>query len=92
MKTVIYLDKLLLTNFLAASMLLLCTGLLCARQCSGLRLKAGSTAAVLPGVHSANLCGYPALSRGVCCCAADGAVLLLWPGGAPQRCRRSGAG
>ena len=38
MKTVIYLDELLLTNFLAAAMLLLCTGLLCARQCSGLRL------------------------------------------------------
>ena len=42
MKTVIYLDELLLTNFLAAAMLLLCTGLLCARQCSGLRLLAGS--------------------------------------------------
>ena len=45
MKTVIYLDELLLTNFLAAAMLLLCTGLLCARQCSGLRLMAGSAAA-----------------------------------------------
>ena len=45
MKTVIYLDELLLTNFLAAAMLLLCTGLLCARQCSGLRLLAGSAAA-----------------------------------------------
>ena len=45
MKTVIYLDELLLTNFLAAAMLLLCTGLLCARQCGGLRLLAGSAAA-----------------------------------------------
>lgn len=38
MKTVIYLDELLLTNFLAAAALLLGAGLLCARQCSGLRL------------------------------------------------------
>ena len=42
MKTVIYLDELLLTNFLAAAALLLGAGLLCARQCSGLRLMAGS--------------------------------------------------
>ena len=41
MKTVIYLDELLLTNFLAAAALLLGAGLLCARQCSGLRLMAG---------------------------------------------------
>ena len=45
MKTVIYLDELLLTNFLAAAALLLGAGLLCARQCSGLRLMAGSAAA-----------------------------------------------
>ena len=44
MKTVIYLDELLLTNFLAAAALLLGAGLLCARQCSGLRLMAGSAA------------------------------------------------
>ena len=41
----IYLDELLLTNFLAAAALLLGAGLLCARQCSGLRLMAGSAAA-----------------------------------------------
>ena len=45
MKTGIYLDELLLTNFLAAAALLLGAGLLCARQCSGLRLMAGSAAA-----------------------------------------------
>lgn len=158
MKTVIYLDELLLTNFLAAAMLLLCTGLLCARQCSGLRLLAGSAAAaafslgillpelpgaaavlckvftcgavvaaaygvpgprgfarlcawylllnlllcgtaVLPGVQSANLWRVPfpfsgaaaAVLWGRICRAAGGAV-LLWPGGTPQLCRRSGAG
>ena len=47
MKIVIYLDELLLTNFLAAAMLLLCTGLLCARQCSGLHLLAGSATAAV---------------------------------------------
>ena len=121
MKTVIYLDELLLTNFLAAAMLLLCTGLLCARQCSGLRLlpelpgaaavlckafTCGAVvaaaygvpsprgfarlcawylllnlllcgAAVLPGVQSANLCVYFALSPGrlLLCCGAVSALL-----------------
>ena len=87
MKTVIYLDELLLTNFLAAAMLLLCTGLLCARQCSGLRLLAGSAAAAafslgillpeLPGVQSSNLCVYLALSPGrlLLCCGAVSALL-----------------
>ena len=53
MKTVIYLDELLLTNFLAAAALLLGAGLLCARQCSGLRLMAGSAAAAAAslGIH-----------------------------------------
>lgn len=45
MKTVIYLDELLLTNFFAAAALLLCAGLLCARQCTALRLAAGSACA-----------------------------------------------
>lgn len=45
MKTVIYLDELLLTNFLAAAALLLCAGLLCARQCAALRLAVGSACA-----------------------------------------------
>ena len=55
MKTVIYLDELLLTNFLAAAALLLGAGLLCARQCSGLRLMAGSAAAA----GAARACSFP---------------------------------
>ena len=55
MKTVIYLDELLLTNFLAAAALLLGAGLLCARQCSGLRLMAGSAAAAAASLGSRQL-------------------------------------
>ena len=80
MKTVIYLDELLLTNFLAAAALLLGAGLLCARQCSGLRLMAGSAAAAaaslgillpeLPGplavlYKAATCCGAVAAAYGV---------------------------
>ena len=79
MKTVIYLDELLLTNFLAAAMLLLCTGLLCARQCSGLRLLAGSAAAaafslgiLLPELPGAAAVLCKALTCGVVVAAAYG--------------------
>ena len=62
MKTVIYLDELLLTNFLAAAALLLGAGLLCARQCSGLRLMAGGSGSGFAG-HSAagaaRACSFP---------------------------------
>ena len=47
MKTVIYLDELLLVNFVVGAALLLGTGLLCARSCSGVRLLLGSSAAAL---------------------------------------------
>lgn len=47
MKTVIYLDELLLVNFAAGAALLLAAGLLSARRCTGWRLLAGSTAAAL---------------------------------------------
>ena len=47
MKTVIYLDELLLVNFAAGAALLLAAGLLSARSCTGWRLLAGSTAAAL---------------------------------------------
>lgn len=43
-KTVIYLDELLLVNFAASAALLLGAGLVCGRRCSGLRLVAGSAA------------------------------------------------
>lgn len=80
MKTVIYLDELLLTNFLAAAALLLCAGLLCARQCSGLRLALGSACAaasslgiLLPPLPEAAVLLYKVLT----CCAAVAAVYGL---------------
>ena len=45
MKTVVFVDELLLVNFAAAAALLLGAGLLCGRSCTGLRLCAGSAAA-----------------------------------------------
>ena len=41
MKTVVFVDELLLVNFAAAAALLLGAGLLCGRSCTGLRLCAG---------------------------------------------------
>ena len=38
MKTVVFVDELLLVNFAAAAALLLGAGLLCGRSCTGLRL------------------------------------------------------
>ncbi len=45
MKTIVFVDELLLVNFAAAAALLLSTGLLCGHSCTGLRLCAGSAAA-----------------------------------------------
>ncbi len=47
MKTVIYLDELLLVNFVLAAALLLAAGLLCGRACSGLRLCGGAAMAAV---------------------------------------------
>lgn len=47
MKTVIYLDELLLTNFVIGAAMLLGAGLLSAQRCQGLRLCAGASAASL---------------------------------------------
>ena len=47
MKTVVFVDELLLVNFAAAAALLLSAGLLCGRSCTGLRLCAGSAAAAV---------------------------------------------
>ena len=74
MKTVIYLDELLLTNFLAAAMLLLRTGLLCARQCSGLRLLAGSAAAA-PSSLGILLSELPGAAAVLCKAFTCGAVV-----------------
>ena len=82
MKTVIYLDELLLTNFLAAAMLLLCTGLLCARQCSGLRLLAGSAAAAVSslGILLPELPGAAAVLCKALTCGAVVAAAYGLPG------------
>ena len=45
MKTVLYLDELLLVNFALGAALLLGAGLLAGRSCTGARLLAGSGAA-----------------------------------------------
>ena len=42
MKTVLYLDELLLVNFVAAALFLLCSGLVCGRSCTPVRLLAGA--------------------------------------------------
>ena len=47
MKTVVFVDELLLVNFVISAALLLCAGLLCGRACTGLRLCIGSGAAAL---------------------------------------------
>ena len=47
MKTVVFVDELLLINFAVGAALLLCAGLLCGRACTGLRLCTGSAAAAL---------------------------------------------
>ena len=47
MKTIVFVDELLLVNFAAAAALLLGAGLLCGRSCTGLRLCAGSAAAAV---------------------------------------------
>lgn len=42
MKTVLYLDELLLVNFVTSALFLLCSGLACGRSCTPLRLMAGA--------------------------------------------------
>ena len=82
MKTVIYLDELLLTNFAAAAALLLCAGLLCGRQCTGLRLAAGSTcaAAASLGILLPELPGPAAFVYKVLTCCAVTAAAYGVPG------------
>ena len=80
MKTVIYLDELLLVNFVLGAALLLCAGLLSARECSGVRLLAGSAAAALAslGLLLPELPGPVAfLYKSVTCCGAVAAAYGL---------------
>ena len=80
MKTVVFVDELLLVNFAAATALLLGAGLLCGRSCTGLRLCVGSAAAaastlalLAPPWHAplailykiASCCGVVAVCYGV---------------------------
>lgn len=77
MKTVVFVDELLLINFAVGAALLLCTGLLCGRACTGVRLCAGSALAALctlallapPWPPPAAL-----LYKGGTCCAVVAAV------------------
>lgn len=82
MKTVIYLDELLLTNFLAAAALLLCAGLLCARQCTALRLAMGSAcaAAASLGILLPEMPELLALVYKVLTCCAVAAAAYGMPG------------
>lgn len=80
MKTVIYLDELLLVNFAAGAALLLGAGLLCGRACSGGRLVLGSAAAGLAslGLLLPELPGPLALLyKAATCCAAVAAAYGL---------------
>ena len=61
MKSVIYLDELLLTNFVLAALFLTAAGLLCATVCTGVRL---CTGAALAAVSAVGRWGYPAMERG----------------------------
>lgn len=47
LKTVVFVDELLLVNFAVSAALLLCAGLICGRACTGLRLCVGASAAAL---------------------------------------------
>lgn len=82
MKTVIYLDELVLVNFVIAAAFLLGAGLLAGQRCSGPRLAAGAGAAGLsallllaPELPFGLALGVKAASGGACVALAYG-----WPG------------
>ena len=81
-KTVLYLDELLLVNFVIGAALLLCAGLLCARQCSGLRLVLGSSvaAAAALGILLPELPFLPALAYKAATCCGTVAAAYGLPG------------
>ena len=77
MKTVLYLDELLLVNFALGAALLLGAGLLAGRSCTGARLLAGSGAAALAslGLLLPELPGPLAvLYKAATCCGAVAAA------------------
>ena len=81
-KTVLYLDELLLVNFILGAVLLLCAGLLCSRGCSGLRLiLGGSTAAAAAlGILLPELPLLPALTYKAVTCFGTVAAAYGLPG------------
>lgn len=90
LKTVIFVDELLLVNFAVGAVLLLGTGLLCGRACTGLRLCAGSAAAALCTL-ALLAPPWPAfaavLYKAVSCCAVVAAVYgVPGPRGFAQLC------
>lgn len=82
MKTVLYLDELLLMNFVIGAALLLCAGLLCARQCSGPRLCAGGVLAAASSLIllAPELPFWPALAYKAVTCAGAVAAAYGLPG------------
>ena len=82
MKTVLYLDELLLMNFVIGAALLLCAGLLCARQCSGVRLCAGGVLAAASALIllAPELPFVPALVYKALTCAGAVAAAYGLPG------------
>lgn len=82
MKTVIYLDELLLVNFAVGAAMLLGAGLLAGRACTGRRLLAGSGAAALAalGLLLPELPGPAALLYKVLTCCGTVAAAYGLPG------------
>ena len=104
MKTVVFVDELLLVNFAAAAALLLGAGLLCGRCCTGLRLCVGSAAAAAstiallappwpaPLAILYKIAGAPGAAFAVLrrgVCAAARAAGGVWPPAAGLLCRRA---
>ena len=79
---VLYIDELLLVNFVAAAAFLLAAGLLAGAQCSGLRLAAGAALAAASCLILLAPALHPALALAYKAAAGAGTVALAygWPG------------
>lgn len=91
MKSVIYLDELLLTNFVLAALFLTAAGLLCATVCTGVRLCTGAALAAVsalvllaPELPGAVAVGYKIFTG----CAVVAAAYGLPGGGVLPGCVR----
>ena len=90
MKSVIYLDELLLTNFVLAALFLTATGLLCATVCTGVRLCTGAALAAVsalvllaPELPGAVAVGYKIFTGCAVVACPGGGVLLGCVRGTP---------